>query len=154
MPASRANRIYPLCGETVGCWTVVDVSLQRGGRWVCRCSCGALREVECGKLLGGASNGCPGCVLIGRRKLRIGQRVGMFEVVATPGGKRGYLCKCCSCGLSRVVRAGKITAKSRWRGCRRSFKGISVPLRLLRSIAAATGQPENRILKRLEAADE
>ncbi len=54
-------------GNTYGLWTVLvqapDKQRQNGGpikRWVCRCSCGVVREIPAGNLRGGLSTSC-GC---------------------------------------------------------------------------------------------
>ena len=66
-----------LTGMKFGRWTVVKLSELRNKQvyWLCRCECGAVREVQGPRLLHGKSKSC-GCLSIDKKKHLANSRIG------------------------------------------------------------------------------
>lgn len=110
-------------GRTFGHWNVIRYLGDK--KYLCRCSCGAEREVASAGLLGGTSSSCGHT---NGEKLIIdlvGRKVGKLEVLRYHGKKR-WVCKC-ECGKlvsvqGRSLRNGEKTCC----GCSIEQRGLKV----------------------------
>ena len=116
-----------LAGKQFGDWTVICFSERRNDRgksyrWLCKCACGMIAEVEQGNLKSGASKGCQGCAgLRMRNLLRVGQKFGRWTVLGAAGVSptEGSMSKVkCACGNIRTV-GNRSLRRGRSTGCRR-----------------------------------
>lgn len=113
-----------LTGRVFGRWTV----LRRlpGGRWACRCECGAEGAPVTPKLTSGRSKSC-GCLRVNGDHINAlslaGQTFGRWTVIERagvhPGGHFAWTCRC-ECGVVRDVLASGLTGgTSKSCGCLR-----------------------------------
>lgn len=87
-------------GQRFGKLVVTCKAQPRGARafWVCRCDCGAVKDVLHQHLSGGRVRSC-GCI---RKKDMTGQRFGRWAVLSHAGNGR-WNCRC-DCGTEKAVR--------------------------------------------------
>ena len=104
------GKFVDLSGATVGRWSVVSRSTE--GKWVCRCVCGTLRNVDGGSLRRGKTQSC-GCLLRERAaETRLndltGKKFGWLTVLSrsenTKHGDARWLVACV-CGVETMVRS-------------------------------------------------
>lgn len=123
-----AHNFIDRVGRQYGRLAVVERAPSRGNRtlWRCRCECGALVEVEAGKLASGHTQGC-GCKNPGRRTYAVpGARFGKLTVItdAEPKGNKSQWRCLCDCGTECVKPAiGLRTGGVKSCGCGRRSRG-------------------------------
>lgn len=99
-----------LMGETFGELTVIGRD-DNTGKWVCRCSCGNIRNVRSYDLRKGTARTCLQCyskIKSDSKRIDLtGQTFGKWQVIKYTGNKK-YLCRC-SCGYEGEVFAYNLT---------------------------------------------
>jgi hypothetical protein len=141
-------KLKDLTGQQFGKWTVLSFAYYKLmgtkkhkpqlAHWLCRCECGAEKEIPQSNLTSGLSKGCYPCNVAARReeeatKDLTGQQFGEWlvlkldrvEEVDYPSGfkrQRFWLCRC-SCGLEREVRQNDLVSgkTSKCSGCSRKI---------------------------------
>ena len=117
-----------LTGQQIYHWTVTSLSAEDNRKWICRCSCGELRNVFGAALRSGKSRSC-GCqsspppVRSGIRKDLTGKQFGSWNVLKHIGfseaGASQWLCRCV-CGREKSVSYTSLSqGTSKSCGCQR-----------------------------------
>lgn len=114
------NSFKDLKGQYFGEWEVLEYTGDR--RWLCRCSCGTVKEVKTPNLVNGLSKSCGSKHKVNDRDI-IGKRFGNLEVIKRVSEDKDYsikyLCRC-DCGkYIEVYRSNllKTTGGTRSCGC-------------------------------------
>lgn len=107
------GRVLDLAGKRFGHLTAIERisgTKTQKSKWLCRCDCGELHEVDTGNLTRGMVKSCGHC---SRRKYDYtGQRFGKLTAVfpcKDENERIGWWCKC-DCGSELFVETGAITA--------------------------------------------
>jgi hypothetical protein len=104
-------RDISMMGKSFGEWIVISEAKKRGYNyyWLCRCSCGTIREVSEKSLKGGKSKSC-GCKNI---KSITGKTFGELNVISEEIKNGEHLCTCkCSCGIIKDIEmAGLVSGR-------------------------------------------
>ena len=140
-PRKRRTAVtYDLVGRTFGKWTVLEKSPNRPKnghtRWICRCSCGTIREVDGGHLLGGRSTSC-GCSHVDNTTAAnlTGQKFHRWTAIEKVGKdkKNNILWRCvCECGSEGVISAHRLlSGSSKSCGCFKSDRTREVHFKSL-----------------------
>ena len=93
-----------LAGRTFGEWTVLEYA--GNCKWLCKCSCGTVKEVRAQYLKDGRSKSCGHDTT--RFKDLTGQKFGEWTVIKYVGNQKWH-CKC-SCGTERDVESYFLTS--------------------------------------------
>lgn len=115
----------PSVGEVFGKWTVVELGHKTSGKCAavrCRCVCGAEHTLQINSLRYGESRGCRKCSGVSKRRLKQGDRYGLWTVVRRDEENTTY-CFCrCECGVEQRVRCGHLRdgVSRMCRGCSRT----------------------------------
>lgn len=99
-----------LTGEKFGKWTVLEKS-SKYRYWLCKCSCGVMKEVYESNMASGRSKSCRSC----RKTMDLaGSTVGEWKVLHQVTFKSPYVwkCECLGCGKLYDVLAKNIQGKT------------------------------------------
>jgi hypothetical protein len=113
-PPGQSPRLKDLVGQTFKAWTVVERSpdRKRKTRWLCRCVCGNLRDLDACTLTSGDSASC-GCLSNRTRDLPAGTKFGRLTIITRAGSdrfkKKNWLCRC-ECGREITVSTSALTS--------------------------------------------
>lgn len=116
-PSSHIDRPSTLSGQVYGELTVLKKAPKRHGKryWLCKCSCGAEKEIRQYSLKKGLTESC-GCLAKGKRKknyvLLPGQQFNYWTVLEESPRKNKYRywrCKC-ACGTEKNVAQRSLTS--------------------------------------------
>jgi len=107
-----------ITGNVYGLLTVLSASDNKTNdgrrKWICRCICGAIKEVAGRDLVKGNSSGTKSCGDPSHRMEDLtGNRYGQLLVVArvsSAANGRVYLCRC-DCGQEKELRAAELRAR-------------------------------------------
>ena len=97
------NQFIDLTGKQVGEWTVIKYNPETR-KWLCKCSCGLVKEVDAYALNHGSSKSCGHAT--SRLKDLIGKKFGDWEVISRDVELGKWVCRC-SCG-----KMGELTTRS------------------------------------------
>ena len=101
------SKTIDITNQHFGNWTVLQKSPSRNGStyWLCKCSCGTIREVAGKSLRNGTSLSC-GCQRKSTKLDLLGQRFGNLVVIQEAqnkdNGRTAWLCQC-DCGNTKII---------------------------------------------------
>ena len=105
-------------GDVYGEWTLLEPL--HNGKWLCRCSCGTVKEVNTNQLHAGQSKSCGHSRFEARIDYK-GKNIGDYEVLEYTGN-RIWKCKCLKCGEIKEISQAHLKDEIGTRCCKITYR--------------------------------